>query len=202
MFKGTEAGAPGVTLYEIDRGGWVHRQLQIQADTVRFSPEDILLRRPVSLGYMVGHPDTEEITGEEFELHWAENDHHRRFRERVPNPWLAWQGRLSSSGERRGDSAMATLGQPRELLWIPSGLHAQTGTGWVRVPGFLRLFVRGDLEDAWTIQRELFLECPIEWTAAFVDGDRQPAPARQIVHGPGLSVALRDGRGPTVLGFA
>ena len=49
MYKGNEDGAPGVTLYEIDAHGWVHRQLQVHADGVRFSPEDILLRRPVSV---------------------------------------------------------------------------------------------------------------------------------------------------------
>jgi hypothetical protein len=187
MYKGTEAGAPGVTLYEIDRGGWVHRQLQIHADTVRFSPEDILLRRPVSLAYMAGHPDTEEITAEEFELHWAEFDHRRRFREHVPNPWLAWQGQLSGGA------------RPRRLAWVPSGSHP--GSGWVRVPGFVRLFVCGDVDDAWTVQNDLFLESPIEWTAVLADGLQQPVRARQIVDGPGLAAALRQGRAAASLGL-
>jgi len=186
MYKGNEEGAPGVTLYEIDAAGWVHRQLQVHADGVRFSPEDILLRRPVSVGYMADHPDAEEIGAEEFELHWAEFDHRRRFRERVPNPWRAWQGRM-----RRGD-------QIRELRWIPSGAHP--GEGWLRVPGFVRLYVYGDAEQAWATQRELFLERDIEWDAPVADD--LPIPARQIVNGPGLAASLQgDGRprtGPAV----
>lgn len=187
MYKGNEDGAPGVTLYEIDAAGWVHRQLQVHADGVRFSPEDILLRRPVSVGYMAEHPDAEEIGAEEFELHWAEFDHRRRFRERVPNPWRAWQGRM-----RCGEKL-------RELRWIPSGAHP--GEGWLRVPGFLRLYVYGDADQAWATQRELFLERDIEWDAPVAD-DLHIAPARQIVDGPGLAAALRnDGRprtGPSV----
>ena len=111
MYKGSEDGAPGVTLYEVDAGGWVHRQLQVHADGVRFSPEDILLRRPVSVSYMVKHPDAEEITHEEFELCWAEFDHRRRFRERLPNPWRAWQGRMPNDATR----------PERSLRWEPSG---------------------------------------------------------------------------------
>jgi len=188
MYKGTEDGAPGVTLYEIDAVGWVHRQLQVHADGVRFSPEDILLRRPVSVSYMADHPDAEEIAAEEFELHWAEFDHRRRFRERVPNPWCAWQGRMLG-GE-----------QARELRWIPSAAHP--GEGWVRVPGFMRLFVYGGGDEAWATQRELFLERAIEWDAPIADDVQRAAPARQIVNGPGLAGALRiDNRqrtGPTV----
>ncbi|HVI04454.1 MAG TPA: hypothetical protein VM869_37470 [Enhygromyxa sp.] len=181
MYKGNEDGAPGVTLYEIDADGWVHRQLQVHADGVRFSPEDILLRRPVSVSYMADHPDAEEIGAEEFELHWAEFDHRRRFRERVPNPWCAWRGRIRVGG------------RVRELKWIPSGAHP--GEGWLRVPGFLRLFVYGDTDDAWATQRELFLEREIEWEAAIADDLQLTVAARQIVNGPGLAAALRnDGR--------
>jgi hypothetical protein len=176
MYKGNEDGAPGVTLYEIDAHGWVHRQLQVHADGVRFSPEDILLRRPVSVAYMAEHPDAEEIGAEEFELHWAEFDHRRRFRERVPNPWRAWQGRLRAGG------------QVRELKWIPSGAHP--GEGWLRVPGFLRLYVYGTADEAWATQRELFLERELEWDAAVADDVHHTA--RQIVHGPGLAAALRN----------
>lgn len=179
MYKGNEDGAPGVTLYEIDADGWVHRQLQVHADGVRFSPEDILLRRPVSVAYMAEHPDAEEIGAEEFELHWAEFDHRRCFRERVPNPWRAWQGRIRVGG------------RARELKWIPSGAHP--GEGWLRVPGFLRLFVYGSTGDAWATQRELFLERELEWDAAIADDVQHVA--RQIVNGPGLAAALR-GDGP------
>jgi hypothetical protein len=189
MYKGNEDGAPGVTLYEIDADGWVHRQLQVHADGVRFSPEDILLRRPVSVSYMAEHPDAEEIGAEEFELHWAEFDHRRRFRERVPNPWRAWQGRMPGTE------------QIRELRWIPSGAHP--GEGWLRVPGFLRLYVYGDANQAWATQRELFLERDIEWDAPVADDVHHTVPARQIVNGPGLAAALQnDGRprsGPAVV---
>jgi hypothetical protein len=183
MYKGNEDGAPGVTLYEIDADGWVHRQLQVHADGVRFSPEDILLRRPVSVSYMAEHPDAEEIGAEEFELHWAEFDHRRRFRERVPNPWRAWQGRMRA-GERI-----------RALRWIPSGAHQ--GEGWLRVPGFVRLYVYGDASEAWATQRELFLEREIEWDAPVADDVHHT-----VVNGPGLAAALQqDGRprtGPAV----
>jgi hypothetical protein len=182
MYKGNEDGAPGVTLYEIDAAGWVHRQLQVHADGVRFSPEDILLRRPVSVGYMAEHPDAEEIGAEEFELHWAEFDHRRRFRERVPNPWSAWQGRMRCN-ER-----------VRELRWIPSGAHP--GEGWLRVPGFLRLYVYGDVDVAWATQRELFLERDIEWDAPVADDLRFSA--RQIVDGRGLAAALRSDDRPRI----
>lgn len=182
MYKGNEDGAPGVTLYEIDADGWVHRQLQVHAEGVRFSPEDILLRRPVSVAFMAEHPDAEEIGAEEFELHWAEFDHRRRFRERVPNPWRAWQGRMCV-GE-----------QTRELKWIPSGAHP--GEGWLRVPGFLRLFVFGSAEVAWATQRELFLEGEIVWGPALADDVQRMLAARQIVNGPGLAAALRHDQRP------
>lgn len=184
MYKGSEDGSPGVTLYEIDAGGWVHRQLQVHADGVRFSPEDILLRRPVSVAYMADHPDAEEIEADEFELHWAEFDHRRRFRERMPNPWRAWQGRMSPSAGH----------EVRELCWIPSGAHP--GEGWMRVPGFVRLYVRGESEQAWATQRELFLEREIQWDASATGYIGHSLPARQIVDGPGLSRTLQqnDGR--------
>lgn len=183
MYKGGEDGAPGVTLYEVDASGWVHRQLQVHADGVRFSPEDILLRRPVSVGYMIKHPDAEEISLEEFELHWAEFDHRRRFRERLPNSWRAWQGQM------RAD-ASGSAAEERSLRWEPSGAHP--GDGWSRVPGFVRLYVYGNSEAAWATQRELFLERDIEWTALTSDLSIRslPATARQIIDGPGLAGAL------------
>lgn len=193
MYKGSEDGAPGVTLYEVDASGWVHRQLQVHADGVRFSPEDILLRRPVSVSYMVKHPDAEEISHEEFELHWAEFDHRRRFRERLPNPWQAWQGRMPIDASRPG------LAEARSLRWEPTGVHP--GEGWTRVPGFVRLYVYGSSEEAWATQRELFLERDVEWTA--LTSDRKPATARLIIDGPGLAGALwnesRTQVGPTMM---
>lgn len=187
MYKGSEDGSPGVTLYEVDPDGWVHRQLQVHAAGVRFSPEDILLRRPVSVAFMITHPDAEEIAAEEFELHWAELDHRRGFRSRLSNPWQAWRGRMA--GE-----------QARELHWTPSGTHP--GEGWQRVPGFLRLFVRGDQTHAWATQRDLFLERPIEWTAA--TGEPVNLDQRvQHVEGPGLAKAIwTDRRGQEPLGHA
>jgi hypothetical protein len=137
---------------------------------------------------MAEHPDAEEIGAEEFELHWAEFDHRRRFRERVPNPWCAWQGRLRAGG------------RVRELKWSPSGAHP--GEGWLRVPGFLRLYVYGDSDEAWATQRELFLERELEWDAAVADDVHHTVAARQIINGPGLAAALRnDGRprtGPAI----
>lgn len=182
MYKGSEDGSPGVTLYEVDAAGWVHRQLQVHAEGVRFSPEDILLRRPVSVSYMANHPDAEEISAEEFELHWAEFDHRRRFRSSIPNPWRPWRGRMAIADELQ------------ELRWIPSGSHP--GQGWFRVPGFLRLYVHGDEQVAWSTQRELFLERDVEWTASVTDDREQDAPIRQIVDAPGLAAALRNDSGP------
>lgn len=194
MYKGSEDGAPGVTLYEVDASGWVHRQLQVHAEGVRFSPEDILLRRPVSVSYMVKHPDAEEISVEEFELHWAEFDHRRRFRERLPNAWRAWQGRMLGDASRP---------EGRSLRWEPSGAHP--GDGWIRVPGFVRLYVYGSSEEAWATQRELFLERDIEWTALTSDSSTRalPAAARQIIDGPGLAGAMwnesRTQLGPSMM---
>ena len=76
---------------------------------------------------------------------------------------------------------------------MPSGAHP--GEGWLRVPGFLRLYVYGDVDDAWATQRELFLERAIEWDAPVADDLHHTVSARQIVNGPGLAAALRnDGR--------
>jgi hypothetical protein len=190
MYKGSEDGSPGVTLYEVDTDGWVHRQLQVHAEGVRFSPEDILLRRPVSVAYMIAHPDAEEIRAEEFELHWAEFDHRRRFRDRLSNPWQAWHGRMVD---------LASPEQLRELHWSPAGVRP--GEGWRRVPGFLRLFVLGDEATAWATQRDLFLERDIEWTAS---GEPADVELRvQHVDGAGLAAAIwTDRRAHEPLGHA
>lgn len=180
MYKGSENGAPGVTLYEIDDHGWVHRQLQVHSSGVRFSPEDILLRRPVSVGYMANHPDAEEIGAEEFELHWAEFDHRRAFRRGIPNPWRAWTGWLRAT----------TRECVHALRWVPSGV--QPAEGWTRVPGFLRLFVEGGADAAWATQRALFLERQVEWAAPDERSlDAHPPLHQFVVDGPGLAAALR-----------
>ncbi|GEM_PF-1073579 len=185
MYKGSEDGSPGVTLYEVDRDGWVHRQLQVHTRGLRFSPEDILLRRPVSVGYMAKHPDAEEISVEEFEAQWGEVDHKRGFRDRLPNPWKAWRGRM------HGANAV------RELAWVPSG--AQPGPEWLRVPGFVRLFVLSadpsdsdgprDQSVAWATQRELFLEPTLEWNGWTYDCPVQDgaAPIQRYIDAPGLT---------------
>ncbi|MGB1698637.1 MAG: hypothetical protein ACPHRO_01705 [Nannocystaceae bacterium] len=61
MYLGGESGEPGLTLYEIDREGWVHRQVQIHAGGSRFAPEEILMQRPVNPDYMASHPAADEI---------------------------------------------------------------------------------------------------------------------------------------------
>lgn len=175
MYKGSEDGAPGVTLYEVDDDGRVHRQLQVHADGVRFAPEDILMRRPVSVAFMVAHIDAEEITAAQFELHWSEFDHRRRFLARLPNPWQAWRGRM---GERA-------------LLWSAAG--DDPGEGWLRVPGFVRLFVQGDEAAAWATQGELFLERPIVWSPAPEQASMRGRPV-QHVEGPSLARALMGER--------
>ncbi len=81
--------------------------------------------------------------------------------------------------------------QVRELRWIPTGAHP--GEGWLRVPGFVRLYVYGDADEAWATQRELFLEREVEWDALVVDDAPRIVAARQIVQE--LTGSLRaDGR--------
>lgn len=151
MYMGSEDGAPGLTLYEIDNQGWVHRQVQIHANGSRFSPEDILMRRPVNTDYMALHPAAEEIQHEDFELLWNEVHDNRGFRERVPDPECGWEGWM--------DAATCL----RELRWDPDQCLDEEDASWCRVPGFMQLFVRGDLKSAWATQRDLFLERPIHW---------------------------------------
>lgn len=148
MYMGSEDGAPGLTLYEIDDDGWVHRQVQIHANGSRFSPEDILMRRPVNTDYMALHPAAEEIADEDFELLWAEVNESRGFCDRLPDPTQAWEGWLELSDGTR------------QVRWLPEG-HA--GPGWRMVPGFRRLYIRGNELDGWAAQRDLFLERPIHW---------------------------------------
>jgi hypothetical protein len=148
MYMGSEDGAPGLTLYEIDPQGWVHRQVQIHAHGSRFSPEDILMRRPVNTDYMALHPAAEEIGQDDFEMLWLEVQDSRSFRRRLPDPNTAWEGVLEVDGVYR------------ELRWMPRGTP---GKGWIVVPGFVNLFVRGTESESWATQSDLFLEKAIQW---------------------------------------
>lgn len=137
-----------MTLYEVDDGGWVHRQFQLRGDQTRFAPEDILMCRPVNLRAMMSHPYTETIEAEEFELLWGEVARERSFTTRLPDARLPWEG---------------TLGDDRvRLRWQPFGA---VGPGWTEVPGFLDLFVHGDARAARRACSVLFLERPIVWHA-------------------------------------
>lgn len=151
MYMGGEDGSPGLTLYEIDDNGWVHRQVQVHAEGTRFSPEDILMRRPVNTDFMARHPAAEEIDAGEFALLWAEVSESRGFCRRIPDACLPWQGWLETHG-----------GDCWELRWDPQG---HPGPGYAPVPGFSRLFVAGEPEQAWRVQIEVFLERGIHWRA-------------------------------------
>lgn len=152
MYMGSEDGAPGLTLYECDEKGWVHRQVQIHAEGSRFSPEDILMRRPVNVGHMATHATSEEIDKREFDMLWTEVKDGRSFCERLPDPSLPWRGWLKH------------FEFPIELAWCPSG--QAPGYGWIKVPGFVRLFVRtNDAKISWAAQRSIFLKRLINWSA-------------------------------------
>ena len=148
MYLGGEGGEPGLTLYEIDPEGRVHRQVQVHAQGSRFSPEDILMRRSVNVDYMAMHPAAEEIDASDFEHLWTEVDDCRNFKSRLPDPTRAWQGWVD-----QGNGV-------RELCWKPEEAPSD---GWHRVPGFVHLYVRGDETTAWSTQADLFLERPIHW---------------------------------------
>lgn len=149
MYVGGESGEPGITLYEIDRDGWVHRQVQIQADGSRFAPEDILMRQAVNTDYMALHPAAEEIERDDFELLWQEVDEARAFLRRVPDPEAPWEG-LVGHGTRQF-----------RLRWCPDG--EAPDDSWRQVPGFLQLYVEGDASAGWALSAAIFLETPIAW---------------------------------------
>ncbi len=152
MYLGGESGEPGLTLYEIDAFGWVHRQVQIHAGGSRFAPEEILMQRPVNPEYMATHPAADEIEESEFERLWSEIEGCRSFRDRLPDPGLSWEGWIAHN-----DGALRLLWQPN--ITPPTSL-------WRRVPGFNTLYCQGDELKLREIQRSLFLERPIHWCTA------------------------------------
>lgn len=148
---GNETGDPGMTLYEVDPSGWVHRQVQMSASGTRFAPEDILMCSPVNIEAMVDHPATEEITHEEFDLLWTELSASRQFLASIPDPTQFWIGAAEVHGRRIG------------LSWQPDG---QGSVGWIRVPGFTRLFT----DDPGSIRAScvvVFTSQRIDWSPAF-----------------------------------
>lgn len=150
---GNESGDPGMTLYEVDDSGWVHRQVQLCAAGTRFAPEDILMCSPVNTEAMIEHPATEAIGEEEFELLWTELAGSRDFLARVPDPCSPWRGWLT------------VRGQSSAVYWLPQG---GIMPGWTRVPGFTRLFVEGDALDARSVCAALFVEQPVQWQPAML----------------------------------
>ena len=146
---GSEDGDPGMTLYEVDETGWVHRQVQLTADGTRFAPEDILMCQPVRLEAMCAHPAAEEIDEEDFELLWVELAQARSFRRRVPDPNMSWEGWVEHRDEQL------------HVMWLP---HATPPVGWVPVNGFSSLFVRGDMSAARAAAIVLFIERPVNWS--------------------------------------
>ncbi|MBL4686134.1 MAG: hypothetical protein JKY37_16190 [Nannocystaceae bacterium] len=147
---GGESGEPGMTLYEIDAKGWVHRQVQLHAEGSRFSPEDILMCHPVVAAAMANHPAADEIDADEFEHMWKEVAADRPFCARIPDPSSPWAGQISS-GNRVFDVA-----------WAPDSTPA---AGWECVPGFVNLFVRGKPEEARSACAAVFIVDAIDWYA-------------------------------------
>ena len=150
---GSEAGDPGMTVYEVDAGGWVHRQVQLSTDGTRFAPEDILMCSPVNADAMAAHPAAEEIASSEFDLLWAELEHERQFHERLPDADMPWHG-VTQHG-------VNTF----ELQWLPCG---QAPSGWNCVPGFTCLFVHGNPRHARAACAAIFVDPPIRWSALAV----------------------------------
>ena len=137
-----------MTLYEVDGVGWVHRQVQVHAEGTRFSPEDILMCHPVVTDSMARHPAADEIASDEFELLWNEVVEERAFLLRIPDPARPWAGRASFGG------------QSFELAWAPcEGL----GKGWTQVPGFIRLWARGDAKAARGACACIFTQREVDW---------------------------------------
>jgi hypothetical protein len=142
-------GEPGMTLYEIDEHGWIHRQMQFHGAGTRFVPEQILMCRPVNTDAMARHPATEEIDAVDFDLLWADVADERPFMEYIPDAAQPWHGTIEQSG------------RIHDLHWLPS---AEPFEGMTAVPGFLRLFVDGDAKAARAVAAAIFVERPIAWT--------------------------------------
>lgn len=155
MNIGNEDGDPGLTLYEIDDLGWVHRQIQIGAESTRFSPEDILMRKSVNANYLASHSSSEEIDKSEFEMLWQEVRDSRSFCDRVPDIHDVWFGEVD------GGSG------PRFLAWIPDDSSVPSRS-WERVPGFDRLYayVPDGSPSVWRTQGDVLLERGIRWRRA------------------------------------
>jgi hypothetical protein len=147
---GNEAGDPGMTIYEIDASGWVHRQVQLCPAGSRFAPEDILMCSPIHPDAMIRHPAAEEIDETEFDLLWSELEGERSFHNRLPDPCDVWHGFV--------EHGLNTF----ELQWIPD---CDAPAGWIEVPGFTRLFVRGDARTARSACAAIFVDPPIHWAA-------------------------------------
>ncbi len=146
---GGESGEPGLTLYEVDRQGWVHRHAQVHMEGARFAPEEILMCSPVNMGSMLTHPAAETIDVAQFELFWNELAPDREFLSRVPDPESPWEGWM-----RRGADEW-------HLLWTPND---EAPKGWSVVPGFRALFVEGGPHQARRAAAAIFTESPIRWT--------------------------------------
>lgn len=149
---GGETGEPGMTLYEVDSVGWVHRQVQVHHGGCRFAPEDILMCRPLDAEAMLNHPATDEIEVVDFELLWGELEDERNFARRVPDRDLAWEGIVEHAGETF------------VLRWMPDP-DFEPGRDWTVVPGFVSLFVHGDEVAARAACAAVFLEHPVGWGA-------------------------------------
>jgi hypothetical protein len=146
-----------MTCYEVDTGGWVHRQFQLRGDRTSFAPEDILMCQPVNLTAMLSHPCTEQMLATDFELLWGEVSGERNFTTRLPDARIAWEGEVEYGG------------RSLRLRWLPQGTPAR---GWTEVPGFVDLFAKGSSRDARLACAALFLERPISWCAL---ADETPA---------------------------
>ena len=148
VYIGSEAGDPGLTLYEVDQASRVHRHVCIRAEAAKFVPEDHLMLQTVNVDYMAAHPVGEEFDKEEFEKLWNEVQEGRPFRRQLPDPSLSWEG------------VMDFRGRAYEVRWLPDASDTE---GWTRVPGFDRLSVKGDQRAAWAVQAAVFLESKIRW---------------------------------------
>ncbi len=148
VYLGAVRDEPGITLYEIDGQGWVHRMVEVQAHGARFAPEDILMLATVDPRSMAQHPAAEPFEGDAFEDLWREVRDERGFATQVPDPTLPWEGRVDLAG------SLAVL------RWVPDGA---TPAGWTRVRGFDRLFARGAAGCAERVYRAAFLGAPVRW---------------------------------------